>query len=202
MIKKQDFFTTMNGAVKFLSDGYHTTGDAVYLAQFASVAKIKTALDVGIGTGGVALNLLALRPEIKITGLDNNKKMLNTAAQNAALNGRKIELVNADIFNWKTDRTFDAVITNPPYFRGSPAAHGAHHNTNLTEWTRACLKRVRPRGHIFIIVDTLQMSEIVATLHVGGAHGITIQPIFNNSRVLIAARTGVKTGSKIITDWN
>ena len=172
------------------------------MAAFAAGAKIKTILDVGIGTGGVSLCLLEHNPNLEITGIDVSKQMLDECENNAKLNKRKIELLNVDIINWKTSKTFDAVVTNPPYFKGSAAQHGAHHNANLTEWTRSCLKRVRPRGYFFAITDSAVISEIIAALHDGKAGEIEIIHLFSGKkdtaeRVLIRARLGVKTGTKI-----
>ena len=201
MAQKQAFFTVMGGRVKLNRTNYNITSDAVWLAAFAANAKIKTVLDVGIGTGGVSLCLLAHNPNLKITGIDISKQMLDECKKNAEINKRNIELLNTDILNWKTARTFDAVITNPPYFKGTAAKHGAHHNTNLTAWTRACLKRVRPRGYFYAIVDALVIDEIIATLHDGKAGAIEILPLFGAKntaeRVLVRARLGVKTGTKI-----
>lgn len=202
MNQKQVFFTALGNRVKFYRGDYNITSDAVWLAAWAAKAKIKTVLDVGIGTGGVSLCLLEHNPNLEITGIDISEQRLDECEKNAELNKRKIELLNTDILNWNTSKTFDAVITNPPYFKGSAAGHGAHHNVNLTEWTRACLKRVRPRGYFLAIADSTVTSEIIAALHNGKAGEIEIIPLFSGKkntaeRVLISARLGVKTGTKI-----
>lgn len=202
MNQKQVFFTVLGGRVKFYRGNYNLTSDAVWLAAFAAKSKIKNILDVGIGTGGVSLCLLEHNPGLEITGIDVSQQMLDECEQNVKLNKRKIELSRADIINWKTSKTFDAVITNPPYFKGSAAKHGAHHNTDLNEWTRACLKRVKPRGYFYTIVDSAVTDEVIAALHNGKAGNIEIIPLFSGKkniaeRVLISARLGVKTGTKI-----
>jgi len=207
MNQKQVFFTALGNRVKFYRGDYNITSDAVWLAAWAAKAKIKTALDVGIGTGGISLCLLKHNPNLEITGIDISKQRLDECEKNAKLNERKIELLNTDIINWKTSKTFDAVITNPPYFKGSAAGHGAHHNVNLTEWTRACLKRIRPRGYFYAITDSTATSEIIAALHNGKAGAIEIMPLFSDKkntaeRVLISARLGVKTGTKIYSGMN
>lgn len=192
----------MGGRVQMERGNYNITCDAVWLAAFAARAKIKTALDVGIGTGGVSLCLQEHNPDLQITGIDVSQQMLDDCARNAEMNKRNLELIHADILEWKTSRTFDAVITNPPYFKGSAAGHGAHHNVDLTAWTRACLKRVRPRGYFYTIVDSTAINEIITACTQGKAGGIEILPLFGAKkheaeRVLISARLGVKTGAKI-----
>jgi len=201
MVQKQDIFTVLGGRVKFGLGKYNPTCDAVWLAAFAARCGGKTILDAGIGTGGAALCLLEHAPDLKITGIDISPQMLSECAQNAALNNREIELINDDILTWRTDRTFDVVITNPPYFKGTARADNSHHNVNLNDWTRACLKRVRPMGSFYCIADAATAAEIIAALHSGKAGDISILPLFGNAktaeRVLISARLNSRGGTKI-----
>ncbi len=196
MSQKQDIFTLMGGRVQINRGRYNPTSDAVWLAAFAD-APARTVLDVGVGTGGVALCMMAHRPSIQMTGIDISRDMLDECGRNAALNRRDIELIETDILTWKTNRTFDLVVTNPPYFKGTPAHHNAHHNVDLPAWTRACVKRVRPMGTFCTIVDAAVADEIICAL--GGRCGdITVFPLFGGRRVaeraLIRAKLGARGG--------
>lgn len=199
MAQKQDFFTLMGGRVKMRRGRYNPTSDAVWLAAFAP-GGARTVLDVGVGTGGVSMCLGRHMPDASITGIDTSADMLAECAQNAALNGYDMELIQADIMSWRTNRTFDLVITNPPYFKGTPARHNAHHNADLGRWTERCVARVRPRGHICVITDASTIGDVVSAIntHCGD---INIMPLFGArriaERVLICARTGVRGGAVI-----
>lgn len=199
MAQKQAIFTLMGGRVSLRRGIYNPTSDAVWLAA-AAQTNAKTVLDVGVGTGGVALCLMAHNPGARITGIDISDDMLGECAKNAALNNRDIELINSDIFKWHTDRTFDLVITNPPYFKGTPAHHNAHHNADIFQWTRTALRRVRPRGRFWTIVDAKCVGDVVAALN-DTCGDITIFPLFGAKktaeRVLIGARMGVRGGTTI-----
>ncbi len=199
MAQKQEIFTLMGGRVSLRRGIYNPTSDAVWLAA-AAPTNVKNVLDVGVGTGGVALCLMAHNPDARITGIDISDGMLGECAKNAALNNRDIELINSDIFKWHTDRTFDLVITNPPYFKGTPAHHNAHHNADISRWTRTALRRVRPRGHFWTIVDAKCVGDVVAALN-DTCGDITIFPLFGAKktaeRVLIGARLGVRGGTTI-----
>ena len=197
MAEKQAIFTLMGGRVRMYRGRYNPTSDAVWLAAMTPQTG-KTVLDVGIGTGGAGLCAAAHWPHVQLTGLDTSPEMLAECAKNADLNGTHVELINADITTWRTPRTFDIVITNPPYFRGTPAKHNAHHNADLALWTRKCIARVRPRGYFCTIVSADRISDVIAEMnhHCGD---ITIIPLFGAKqtaeRVLLRGRIGTRGAS-------
>lgn len=198
MAQKQEIFTLMGGRVRMHRGRYNPTSDAVWLAAMAADIKANNILDVGIGTGGVSLCLLANNPGATITGIDISEQMLADCAQNALLNAKQIELIQTDITSWRTARTFDLVISNPPYFRGTPAAHNAHHNADLTNWTLKCVARVRPRGYFCTIIDAAAISTVISAMtHSCG--DIYILPLFGRAntaeRVLIRGRVGTHGGT-------
>ena len=194
MTTKQDIFTLMGGRVKIRRGFYNPTSDAVWLAAFAP-NNAQTVLDVGIGTGGASLCLLANNPDAQITGLDISEQMLDECKSNAELNNAKFELINADITTWKSDRTFDLVITNPPYFNGTPAHHNAHHNADLTLWISRCVARVRPMGTFCIITDAATTARAISEMS-KKLGDINILPLFGAKntaeRVLISGRLGTR----------
>jgi len=200
MSQTQDFFTLMGGRVRISRGRYNPTCDAVWLAAWAAPRCGAHVLDVGIGTGGVALCIAANCPNVHITGIDTSDEMITECAQNAKLNNTDIELIHADITTWRPDQTYDTVVTNPPYFHGTPAAHNAHHNADLTAWTRRCIARTRPRGTFATIVDAAACAQIIAAMadHCGD---IEILPLVGArrvaERVLIRARAGTHGGTII-----
>ena len=183
----------LGGRVRLYRGTYNPTSDAAWLAAFAADIPAKTVLDIGVGTGGAILCLLANNNIKSATGIDVSDKMLAECAKNAKLNNRNIELINADIMNWRTPRTFDLVITNPPYFRGTPASHNAHHNANIVKWTKKSVARVRPHGTFCTIVDAAVASEVISAIS-GTCGDIAVSPLFSTKhtaeRVIIRARVG------------
>ena len=192
----------LGGRVRFFRSTYNPTSDAAWLAALAADTSAKTVLDIGVGTGGAILCLLANTNIKSATGIDISDTMLSQCAKNAELNNHDIELINADITTWRTPRTFDLVITNPPYFRGTSAAHNAHHNANLTLWTQKSVARVRPHGSFCTIVDAGVASDVISAL-AGTCGDINIFPLFTKKhtaeRVVIRARVGTH-GPTIIYD--
>lgn len=187
----------MGGRVAFRRGNYNPTSDAVWLAAFAAGLRINggDVLDAGVGTGAAALCLLAHCPDMKVAGIDNSEEMLAECAENARLNNRRIELIQADILKWKTSRAFDLVMTNPPYFKGTSARHGAHHNADLPGWTRKCAGRLRPGGFFCAILDTAAVADVISALN-PTCGDIAVFPLFGSKnsaeRVIIGARKGSK----------
>jgi release factor glutamine methyltransferase len=81
---------------------------ALTLAQGASV------LDVGTGSGAVALALKDERADLRVTGSDESEDALELARENARRLGLDVELLQADLLDGLEDR-FDAVLANLPY---------------------------------------------------------------------------------------
>lgn len=194
MSTKQEIFTLMGGRVRIHRGHYNPTSDAVWLAAFAP-NNAKTVLDVGIGTGGASLCYLANNPAAKITGIDTSVNMLRECERNATLNDTAIETIEQDITTWRTNRTFDLVLTNPPYFNGTPAKHNAHHNADLRTWISRCIARVRPMGTFCIITDATTIALVVSEMS-QKLGDITIFPLFGAKniaeRVLISGKLGTK----------
>ena len=199
MNTKQDIFTLMGGRIKMRRGTYNPTSDAVWLAAFAP-QNAHQILDVGIGSGGVSLCISANNPKAEITGIDISESMLQACKDNSELNDININLINADITTWRTDKTFDLVVTNPPYFYGTPAKHNAHHNINLPLWISKCISRVRPMGTFCIITDAATIGGVISEM-AKKLGDITIIPLFGAKntaeRVLISGRLGTKGISQI-----
>jgi release factor glutamine methyltransferase len=74
-------------------------------------------LDVGTGTGAIALALKDERPDARVVALDASADALALARENAELTGLDVELVHADLHDGLPPGPFDLVVSNPPYVR-------------------------------------------------------------------------------------
>lgn len=77
-----------------------------------------SVVDIGTGSGCIAIALKQRRPNWKITGLDISFKALQIAEQNATRNKVSIDWLQQDIFSDFTG-TFDIIVSNPPYIQNS-----------------------------------------------------------------------------------
>jgi len=77
-------------------------------------------LDIGTGSGCIAIALAKSFPNAVVTAIDKSFKALELAKNNAQLNSAKINFIHDDILNPEKDYTiFDIIISNPPYIRDS-----------------------------------------------------------------------------------
>ena len=73
-------------------------------------------LDVGTGSGCIAVTLARNLPHWKVQGWDISEGALEVARENSRLNGTEVEFRKADILNVSvTDCYFDVIVSNPPY---------------------------------------------------------------------------------------
>ena len=75
----------------------------------------KEILDIGTGSGCIAISLAKNLPNSKVTALDISSDAIKVAKENAWLNNVNIEFINADVFKYKSDKKFDIIVSNPPY---------------------------------------------------------------------------------------
>jgi len=143
---------TMNG-VQFEFDALEGQKTGAFLDQrenYAAAAAYShgEALDVFCYQGGFALHLV---PHCStVTGVDSSRPALEVADQNAALNHREIEWIEANAFDLLKDyassnRPYDTIVLDPPAFaktkRDLEAALRGYKELNLR-----ALKMLRPGG--------------------------------------------------------
>ena len=75
-------------------------------------------LDIGTGSGCIAISLKKNLPRATVSAIDISTKALEKAKQNADLNNVKIDFIHADILNIKSEIEIpksDIIVSNPPY---------------------------------------------------------------------------------------
>ena len=75
----------------------------------------KEILDIGTGSGCIAISLAKNLPNAKVTALDISSDALKVAKENAKLNNVEVNFINADIFKYQSDKKYDVIVSNPPY---------------------------------------------------------------------------------------
>lgn len=115
--------------------------DGVLLGAWVDVSNASRILDIGTGTGLIAL-MLAQRAKgtnALITALDIDKDACDQARHNVEVSSwrDKIFVENIDLQNYTANAKFDLIISNPPFFIDSQKSSNkkrdlARHNDSLS----------------------------------------------------------------------
>ena len=155
-----------NGLTLRQDDRFFKLGqDSVLLSSFARPRRNAKVLDLGCGTG--ALALLIYRPDLKITGLELQEGALDLFRQSIADNGvDNITALHGDLRQIRTllpHGSMDYVICNPPYFD-----RNAGKNAPSPE------KRTARQDACCTVEDIAVASSFV--LHTGGKAAFGVRP--------------------------
>ena len=86
------------------------------LARIAGLPQPRM-LDVGTGSGAIALAIADEYPDARVTGIDVSEDALAVARENVARIGLAVDLARQDLFEGLPDGPWDLVVSNPPYVR-------------------------------------------------------------------------------------
>jgi release factor glutamine methyltransferase len=159
-------------------------------------------LDVGVGSGAIALALVNEHGEARVTAVDSSTAALALAAENLAAAGvdGRVELLRGDLLRG-IDGPFDLVVSNPPYV--SPEDYEAL-QPEIRLWeprealvgvgvgeavARAALGVLRPGGWLVLECGDGQASGLAAALAELGYAAVRSTPdLAGRDRVVEARR--------------
>ena len=72
-------------------------------------------LDMGAGSGALAISAALACPQARVTGADISEDALAVARENGERLGARVEWVRSDLFSALEGRCFDMIVSNPPY---------------------------------------------------------------------------------------
>ena len=80
----------------------------------------KNILEIGTGSGCIAISLIKERPNCRIVAIDKSLKAIKVARKNAEIHqvGKKVNFLNIDIDKYLGNK-YDLVVSNPPYIKNS-----------------------------------------------------------------------------------
>lgn len=112
--------------------------DGVLAGALAPVENINQILDVGTGSGLIALMLAQRCPKAQITGIEIDDDSAIQAAKNFGVSPwpERIQLIHSDFNKYAFETKFDLIVSNPPYFTDAlrnpdPQRSVARHNETL-----------------------------------------------------------------------
>lgn len=72
-------------------------------------------LDIGLGSGCIAVVLAARLPDAQICGVENSQGAIAVARENADRHGVRLHIFAGSLFEQLEDERFDLIVSNPPY---------------------------------------------------------------------------------------
>jgi release factor glutamine methyltransferase len=165
-------------------------------------------LDIGTGTGCIAISLAKNLPNAEVYALDVSVDALKIAKQNAELNKVEVNFIKADILNSSTwnsifeNLEFDIIVSNPPYVRilekieikNNVLNHEPHlalfvDDNNPLQFYKAitefAVNNLKEKGMLFFEINQYLGEEMIDLLEFYHFDKIELkQDIFGNNRMI------------------
>lgn len=181
------------------------------LAQMA-ILPSASVLDIGTGSGCVALALKKARPDMRVTGCDISQPALDVAAGNAISSGLDVDFLKTDILDpedaiWMYVGAFDVIISNPPYIpdhersalspevRDHEPAAALFCGGDPLKFYKAILRvaragMLRPNGLIVVETHADYATQVAGLFAGGGGQSIEIRRDLAGLNRFVLARYG------------
>ena len=150
--------------------------DSVLLTDFAKKIKKNTKIiDLGTGTGIIAILLTAKIKAASILGVELQKDVADMATRSVKLNNidNKVQIINENIKN--LDKilklgTYDVIVTNPPYMKKNTGAKNINNSKLISRHEIECtlediamisFKLLKNNGEIYMVHRPDRLVEIM-----------------------------------------
>jgi tRNA1Val (adenine37-N6)-methyltransferase len=187
--------------------------DGVLLGAVADTAKADHILDIGTGTGLVAI-MLAQRSNAKIHAIEPDPDSFQQCIENinACPWKERIEAEMVSLRDFRPSARFDLIVSNPPYFTDSlknpdPRKSAARHNDTLgnDELLEGVSSLISEKGKFQVILPWAEGNVLIATAAIYGLYCNEILKIRPTSsaeirRMLITfSREKIKVSERFLT---
>ena len=188
--------------------GLLLTTDACLLSAFVNRNSKQDICELGAGSGIISAMLLQSGKIRSSVCVDFQPDLCVIARNNAKLLNGKMTVVCSDVIEYKTNVKFDAVVSNPPYFRSGDGRINEreqdrlsrHESTATIADFASCASKILKDGGIAYFCYTPQrLSELLCALSAAGLEPkklITVYPTKDHkpSLVLVSAKKGALPG--------
>jgi release factor glutamine methyltransferase len=170
------------------------------LALLVERGQASRVLDLGTGSGCIAITLKLEYPECQVVCSDVSEAALEVAACNAQRLGAEVETVAGDLFAGLTGQLFDLIVSNPPYvglhealpvevreFEPSSALYGGHSGLEFYERIAAAAGEFLGDNGVLMMEVGHTQARAVALLFEGSGWTVaeTVRDLSGNDRVVV-----------------
>jgi release factor glutamine methyltransferase len=160
-------------------------------------------LDVGTGSGAIALSIAHEHPGARVTGIDVSDDALSLAAENMARVGVEVALRRHDLFDGLPEGPWDLVVSNPPYV---PPEEMPELDREVAEWepanalvaaghteavVRGAASALRPGGALVLETHWLGAAAAASLLEAAGFRDVRVTNDLAGRERVVEARVGV-----------
>ncbi|MBN2297268.1 MAG: methyltransferase [Deltaproteobacteria bacterium] len=187
--------------------GYRYSFDAYLLAAFVSEKPGTEILDIGSGCGVIALLLAAIK-DLNVTGVEIQEEMVEMSMRSVHMANLEntVNIVCSDIKDY-SGKTFDAVVTNPPY---RPVSTGrinpdqnkavARHELmlDLDTLMKKSYELLRPSGRFYIVYPAWRLPDLLSSMRSSGIEPKSMVIVYSDmdSAAEICLVSGMKDAGK------
>ncbi len=178
---------------------------AIEIAK-ANEWKAPVILDVGFGSGAIALAVQKHIPSATVVGTDISRCALIIAEENARdLGLERVRFLEGDLFSAVQGKCFDIILSNPPYltteemdhvqkeltFEPPLALHAGSSGMDVYErLIPEAIRHLHPGGYLLLEIGATQGDEVSTLLHKWGYRDIVVQPDLSGHDRMVLARSG------------
>ncbi len=160
--------------------------DGVLLGAYAKVSDAKSILDIGTGTGLIAI-MSAQRSDARITAIEPDQDSCFQASENVSQCrwSDRIEVLNTSLQEYNVGNTkFDLIVSNPPYFADSlknpdPRKSSVRHNDTLSfdDLLKGVSDMIADNGLFQVILPYAEGNVLIAYAQASGLYCVNILKI-------------------------
>ena len=164
------------------------SSDSCLLGSLASYSNPGRCLDIGTGTGVVALMLAQRYPTAHVTAIEIQESVYNQAFYNITNSSfsERIEVRQGDFLQMDIKGLYDLIVCNPPYFSKhlpspNPEKNIALHNTSLPFEKLASKVQtlLSPGGKFWLILPPSEMEQFNSTALTYGLFSQDLVHVYN-----------------------
>ena len=171
--------------------------DGVLIGAWASVrANDRTILDIGTGTGLIALMLAQRNPEAEVVAVEIDSESAAQARDNVAASpwSDRVIVEECAVQDFVSDLKFDLIVSNPPYFVDSQKCPDGSRNTarhtdtlSFSELMKAAERLLAPDGRFAVIVPAESAMSVIAAgnMHLVRRCDVRTKPSAQPKRVML-----------------